>query len=178
MSTTHDIFILGSITAGVVAWGWVMWRAGRLRRRIEAADRRSRTAAIEAADRLRQLEAQAHAMAQLRALLEDLARKSPVGLVAVDETRVLWANRAAEDVTGVPLRIMTTTAYWELIHPDDRPASQDAVDQNVSSGRTLSKFRNRWVNPETGDTHVLRWTSTPFENGMAYCVVEPDQEAV
>lgn len=168
--------LLATIT-GAVSWAFLMFRVSTIRDRLNRADAISSRASVDAAERLSRLAAQAHSLRQTRALLESVSEQSPIGLIACNTERIVWANAAAECETGLTTEQMVSHTFWQLVHPDDRASGVEIVDENIASGRTLHGYRNRWVHPVTKKIVHLSWVITPYENGLAYCTVRREQGA-
>lgn len=167
------------VFAGLAAWVYLLRQSWLLQGRIESARVRAEKDDAAGIARLHQLEDHRAVLEKTRALLEHVARRSPVGLVVSDESRILWANRAAAEATGVSIDVMTTTPLHALIHPEDRKAAARAVEESVVAGTPIARFRNRWVVPSTGEVVHLQWDATPFADGLAYTTVrrrEPSGE--
>ena len=173
MSAEFILVCVGAAAlAGVASWCVLMLRVRTLRARIDAADRESSVGTIEAAERLRRLAIAANSLRQAHAMLEEVALHSPVGLIACDTERILWANRAAAAETGVSIGDMTSRTFAELVHPDDLADGVAVVEENADGGLNLLRYRNRWVQPSTGQVVSLVWRISPYTNGRAYCTVQ------
>jgi PAS domain S-box-containing protein len=53
-----------------------------------------------------------------------LADSTSAGIFVIQDTRIVYANRAAETLTGYPLREMSQMSFWELAHPEHRERSR------------------------------------------------------
>lgn len=102
----------------------------------------------------------------------ELFKRAQIGLLAVDAHRVLCANPAAEAILGHPSTELLSRPFHDFIYEEDLGRADEAIDENLSSGRGHRTHVNRWVGAD-GSIRLLRWTVSPFDaQGLAYCSVE------
>jgi len=80
-------------------------------------------------------------------------------------------NPAAERILGFSADELTSRPFLELIHPDDREATQREAERLAQGGRTVY-FENRY-RTKTGDYRWLLWSAAPApKDNLIYAVAK------
>ncbi len=74
---------------------------------------------------------------------------------------------AVTDLLGWSPEEFLAQPYMELIHPEDRAASQLEVERQVLNGEKVLQFENRFRRKD-GSWRVLSWRSVPQPGGLMY----------
>ncbi len=74
---------------------------------------------------------------------------------------------AVTDVLGWSVEEFLAKPYIDLVHPDDRAATQHEVEQQVVAGEKVLRFENRYRHKD-GSWRVLSWRSVPQPGGLMY----------
>jgi PAS domain S-box-containing protein len=77
-------------------------------------------------------------------------------------------NPAWERALGWSNAELVGRAFIDLVHPDDRPATQ-GESASVWAGGTSQGFRNR-CRAKSGEYHWIEWNATPTSDGKLFCV--------
>ncbi|MEM9301612.1 MAG: GGDEF domain-containing protein [Pseudomonadota bacterium] len=79
--------------------------------------------------------------------------------IADSEGRLHRANPAFEQVLGWPLSRLLADSFFEFVHPEDRPATQNIV-RTLAKGAPVTSFEHRLLCRQGGH-RVIRWTAHP-----------------
>jgi PAS domain S-box-containing protein len=72
--------------------------------------------------------------------------KAPTGILLADlQGRMSEANPAFVEMLGYPLSELRGRNVFEITHPDDRPADQESVREQIAGGRTPADVEKRYV---------------------------------
>lgn len=85
---------------------------------------------------------------------------------ASPDGRFLWLNPAFERLLGHPPEVLYSGPYTELVHPDDREATHDAMAIRRKS-KALANFENRYRCLD-GSYKWLSWSSNQDDSGLVY----------
>lgn len=66
--------------------------------------------------------------------------------------------------------------FIELVHPDDRPATIQAVEQQISEGKSVLHFENRYLHKD-GSWRTLSWVSVPYSGGLLFATARDVTES-
>jgi two-component system, sensor histidine kinase and response regulator len=78
-------------------------------------------------------------------------------------------NPAWEEVLGHPPETLLSQPFIDLVHPDDRDETMEALERLVTGGQAVS-FQNRY-RCENGSWRWLSWTAIPVPDAdLVYCV--------
>lgn len=95
-----------------------------------------------------------------------------VDILAIASTNGYFnhVNPAVQKILGYTPEEFLAIPYMELIHPDDRAATQAEVIKQISEGATTVKFQNRY-RCKDGSYRWLSWNSVPLAaEGLMYGV--------
>ncbi len=73
-------------------------------------------------------------------------------------------NPAWQAALGYTSEELMAKPFLEFIHPDDRAATEDALEQ-LRQGKRITAFENRY-RAKDGAYHWLRWNATPSSDGQ------------
>jgi two-component system cell cycle sensor histidine kinase/response regulator CckA len=93
------------LLVGFVTWSWA------LSKRVERRTRRLRS---ELAERQRVEEALRESESRFRALADTV----PFGILILQEERIVYANRSAQDLYGYPAAELLGVSPWQFVHPE------------------------------------------------------------
>jgi PAS domain S-box-containing protein len=138
--------------------------------RYAAAYIEERTAQLAAEQKLREESERARAVA---AALDESERRfrtivlsSPVGIVLTDvDGQIVFANRSIERLTGRPESLLKAEGWRDLLHPDDRPALQEAIAAHATSADDFS-LTIRLQRPDGESTWAEVHACNLFSNGV------------
>ena len=130
------------VLVGAAIWWWA------LSRRVEA---RTRLLRNELAERQRVDEALRESESRFRALADIV----PFGIVIFREERIVYANRAAEELHGSCSAELLGVSPWQLVHPDhvelirgrsrQRLAGDDGVPEHYELKIVTKQGAERWA---------------------------------
>jgi PAS domain S-box-containing protein len=107
---------------------------------------------------------------ELRAKTEDLDRffTSSLDLLCIANTDgyFLRLNPMWSEVLGYPLDELEGKLFLDLVHPEDMPATLEAVKE-LETGKTAINFVNRY-RCKNGSWRWLEWRSFPYGNKIIY----------
>lgn len=108
---------------------------------------------------------------EIRHTQEELSRFFELGqdLLCIADTDGYFrrVNPAFERTLGYSFRELLTRSFLELVHPQDREATQQAMSR-LAQGETLADFQNRFQTRD-GDYRWLSWNSAPSPaEGLIY----------
>jgi len=89
--------------------------------------------------------------------------------IASADGRFKRVSPGVTDLLGWSVEEFLATPYMELIHPDDRAASQAEVERQVVAGEKVLQFENRFRHKD-GSWRVLSWRSVPQPGGLMYAI--------
>jgi len=112
--------------------------------------------------------------AELAAGLLDIA-PSLFGAASLDG-RFVRLSRAWEDTLGFPIETLEGSSFLDLVHPEDRDATLDALSRLGDSER-LSGFKNRY-RTASGDYVWIEWRSRRGLDGLIYFAANDITETV
>jgi len=99
---------------------------------------------------------------QLRRMVDSVT--IGLALQAVDPPRPVYVNRALFGILGLdPLRPWPAETLAGIVHPDDRPDAEIAIDR-IRRGEAVGTTEKRLVRPG-GEVRWVRVTSTPLAEG-------------
>lgn len=87
--------------------------------------------------------------------------------IASADGRFKRVSPAVTDLLGWSVEEFLAQPYLDLIHPDDRAASQAEVRRQVETGEKVLQFENRFRHKD-GSWRVLSWRSVPQPGGLMY----------
>ena len=112
--------------------------------------------------------------AELASGLLDIA-PSLFGAASLDG-RFVRLSRAWEDTLGFPIETLEGSSFLDLVHPEDRDATLDALSRLGDSER-LSGFKNRY-RTASGDYVWIEWRSRRGLDGLIYFAANDITETV
>jgi PAS domain S-box-containing protein len=74
---------------------------------------------------------------------------------------------AITDILGWTVAEFLTRPYIDLVHPDDRAATEAEVRRQIVAGETVFHFENRYLHRD-GSWRMLSWRSVPQPGGLMY----------
>ncbi len=130
------------VLVGAAIWWWA------LSRRVEA---RTRLLRNELAERQRVDEALRESESRFRALADIV----PFGIIIFQQERIVYANRAAEELHGSDAAELLGVSPWRLVHPDhvelirgrsrQRLAGDDGVPEHYEIKIVTKRGAERWA---------------------------------
>lgn len=90
-----------------------------------------------------------------------------LGIASAADGRFKCVSPGVTDLLGWTPEEFLATPYMDLIHPDDRAASQAEVERQVVKGEKVLHFENRFRHKD-GSWRVLSWRSVPQPGGLMY----------
>lgn len=80
--------------------------------------------------------------------------------ISGDDGHFKLVSPAITDVLGWTPEEFLATPYIQLVHPDDRAATVEAVERQLTAGQKVLRFENRYRHKD-GSWRVLSWRSVP-----------------
>lgn len=77
-------------------------------------------------------------------------------------------NKQWESVLGYSISSLENSSFFDFVHPDDIPATQDAVAM-IKDGQTIAQFTNRY-RTISGQYRYIEWHSIPYGDELVYAV--------
>src|SRR5882724_1497530 len=153
---------------GVVAFAAILWIA---QRRIQ----------LKLRAREQELVLLQQAMQQQRALRESEAKFRAVAemdtqaIYIHDGSKLLYANKAAELMSGYSIDELMEVDIWHMTHPDSVAVLKDRFEYIKRGGMVPSRFEYRFI-PRDGNVHwgELNITAIEFDGNKAYLVTIVD----
>jgi PAS domain S-box-containing protein len=90
-----------------------------------------------------------------------------LGIASATDGRFVRVSPGVTDLLGWSPEEFLAQPYMELIHPDDRAASQAEVERQTVRGEKVLHFENRFRHKD-GSWRVLSWRSVPQPGGLMY----------
>ncbi len=91
-----------------------------------------------------------------------LADSTSAAIFVVQESRVVYANRAAETITGYSLAEMTRMWYWDLVHPEHRERSKQWAIGREKGLEVPGRFEVKLVTKD-GEERWVDYSASIFE---------------
>ncbi|MFC3093369.1 PAS domain S-box protein [Alteromonas sediminis] len=113
-------------------------------------------------------------MSEHSEILENL---NTLVIKASKEAKFLYANTYWEELLGIPLQHIKQVPFYELIHPADIKATEEAFAAVLVHGQPVIGFRNRY-RKSTGDYVWLEWTARLDSEGDVVASAIPCDEKV
>jgi two-component system cell cycle sensor histidine kinase/response regulator CckA len=153
---------------GVVVFAAILWMA---QRRIQ----------LKLRAREQELVLLQQAMQQQRALQESEAKFRAVAemdtqaIYIHDGSKLLYANKAAELMSGYSIDELMKVDIWHMTHPDSVAVLKDRFEYIKRGGMVPSRFEYRFI-PRDGNVHwgELNITAIEFDGNKAYLVTIVD----
>ncbi|HUO86526.1 MAG TPA: diguanylate cyclase [Thermoanaerobaculia bacterium] len=92
------------------------------------------------------------------------------------EARLLFVSAAGERIFGYPPDEMLGRPILDFVHPDDRAATLEGVDE-IMAGRARNDIRNRYVRKDGRVVHVM-WSARWSESDQVRIAVARDVTAL
>lgn len=93
-----------------------------------------------------------------------------VCIADINTTTFVRVNPAFERTLGYRVDELIGRSFLDLIHPDDRPATEAVVRSKLRKGQSILNFENRY-RCRDGSYRWLNWTSHPkLERSLTYAV--------
>ncbi|HIK09516.1 MAG TPA: PAS domain S-box protein [Oscillatoriaceae cyanobacterium M33_DOE_052] len=90
--------------------------------------------------------------------------------IATPDNYLERVNPAATKILGYSIAELQSMSFIELIHPDDRQPTQDAVAAHFAKGEPTVNFENRYRTKDGGEKW-LAWSAAPSHtDGKYYCI--------
>lgn len=90
-------------------------------------------------------------------------------IASAEDGRFRQVSPTVQDVLGLTPEEFLARPYMEQVHPDDREATQRAIELQMVRGEKLMHFENRFRHKD-GSWRVLSWRSVPQPDGLMYGV--------
>jgi PAS domain S-box-containing protein len=100
-----------------------------------------------------------------------LADSTPAAIFVVQGSKVIYANRAAEIITGYAMAEMKQMLYWELVHPEHRERSKSCAIGLEQGLDAPGRFEVKLLTKDGAE----RWvdcSASVFDLGGAPAIVE------
>lgn len=72
-----------------------------------------------------------------------LAETMPTGILLYQDDRWIYANRAAEILSGYRISELLQMNFWDVVHPDDRQMIKDRGEKRQQGEATISRYECR-----------------------------------
>ncbi len=99
-----------------------------------------------------------------------LADSTSAAIFVVQGSRVVYANRAAEVITGFTIAEMSRMAYWELVHPDQRERSRIWALGRQQGLEVPDRFEAKLLTKE-GEERWVDYGASVFDLGGSKAIV-------
>jgi len=112
----------------------------------------------------------AQALRESETRFRTLADSTSAAIFVVQGSRVVYANRAAEVITGFSIPEMSRMAYWELVHPDQREQSRIWALGRQEGLEVPSRFEAKLLTKE-GEERWVDYSASIFDLGGSPAIV-------
>jgi PAS domain S-box-containing protein len=96
-----------------------------------------------------------------------LAESTSAAIFVVQGSRVIYANRAAEDITGFTVGELSRMTYWELVHMDQREQSKSWALCREQGLEVPGRFEARLLTKE-GEERWVDYSASIFRCGRVH----------
>jgi PAS domain S-box-containing protein len=99
-----------------------------------------------------------------------LADSTSAAIFVVQGSTVIYANRAAETMTGYALAEMSQMSYWDLVHPEQRERSKSWTLGRQQGLEVPSRFEAKLLTKD-GEERWVDYSASVFDLGGAPAIV-------
>jgi PAS domain S-box-containing protein len=99
-----------------------------------------------------------------------LADSTSAAIFVAQGSKVVYANRAAEVITGFTIAEMSRMSYWELVHPDERERSRIWALGRQQGLEVPNRFEARLLT-KAGEERWVDYSASIFELGGSPAIV-------
>jgi PAS domain S-box-containing protein len=92
----------------------------------------------EAAIKARQIQ---DAVCEMEDKFRIIADSTPIAVMLYQDVRWIYANRAAETITGYSSKELFSMNFWDIVHPDHKALVQERGQKRQRGGRNNKSLR-------------------------------------